>query len=147
MEVAFLFGPEHINLAGNLNNLYFLYLAQEKFADAELLAIRALAIADQAFAGKNRDVAPAVSLALNALTEIYMKQGAFYKGRDFSKMAMEFTERVLGLECPILISVYENHVELINVLERSSGISREDGEELLALHKRIQHLKDKLQSG
>ncbi len=50
-------GPEHPNVATSLNNLAFMYHDQGKYAEAEALYKRALAIDEKALGPEHPDVA------------------------------------------------------------------------------------------
>ncbi len=59
-------GPEHPHVATSLNNLAGLYRAQGKYAEAEPLLKRSLAISEKALGPEHPDVAT----SLNNLAEI-----------------------------------------------------------------------------
>ena len=67
------FGVKDPRLAHSLNNLALLYQAQGRYADAEPLYRRSLAIYEKAL-GPER---PEVALGLNNLANLYMDQGRY----------------------------------------------------------------------
>ena len=66
-------GPEHPGTATSLNNLALLYAAEGRYAGAEPLNQRALAIWEKTLGPAHPDVA----LSLNNLAELYRAQGRY----------------------------------------------------------------------
>ena len=66
-------GPDHPDVAFSLNNLAFLYSKQGRYADAEPLFKRALAIREKAL-GPNH---PDVGVSLNNLAVLYAAQSRY----------------------------------------------------------------------
>src|SRR5271170_4748983 len=66
-------GPDHPDVAQSLNNLALLYSSQARYADAEPLVKRSIAILEKT-SGPNH---PNVAKALNDLAELYRIQGRY----------------------------------------------------------------------
>ena len=64
------FGPTHVNMATALHNLAKLYAARNKYAEAEPLHRRAVAIREKVFGPEHQDVAR----SLNNLASLYHEQ-------------------------------------------------------------------------
>ena len=73
-----------------------LYRAQGKYADAEPLHKRALAIAETALGPEHPDVAA----SLNNLAALYHDQGRYAEAEPLLKRALAIKEKSLGLEHP-----------------------------------------------
>jgi tetratricopeptide (TPR) repeat protein len=72
------FGPDHPDVALSLANLAELYRVQGRYANAEPLFKRSLAINEKAFGPDH----PNVALLLNNLASLYVAQGRYpYHGR------------------------------------------------------------------
>ena len=69
-------GPDHPDVAANLNNLAALYYAQGDYAQAEPLFKRALAIRERALGPDHPDVATSLN-NLNNLAELCSTQGNY----------------------------------------------------------------------
>ena len=78
------FGPEHPDLAINLNNLGNLYRAQGRYSEAEALSKRSLAIAEKALGPEHPDVGE----SLNNLAELYHAQGRYAEALPLMKRAL-----------------------------------------------------------
>jgi tetratricopeptide (TPR) repeat protein/CHAT domain-containing protein len=79
-----------------LNNLALLYGAQGRFAEAEPLYKRALALREKAFGPDH----PEVGQALNNLAELYRAQGRFAEAEPLYKRALAIDEKALGPNHP-----------------------------------------------
>jgi tetratricopeptide (TPR) repeat protein len=82
-----------VELVGTaLNNLALLYYAQGRYAEAEPLYKRGLAIYEKAL-GPDR---PDVGTALNSLAELYRAQGRYPEAEPLYKRAIDIIEKALG---------------------------------------------------
>lgn len=86
------FGPEDPRLARTLNNLAFLYVTQDQYAEAEPLLKRALAIRQQALGTEPAEVAT----SLNNLAALYGAQGEFEKAEPLYQQAIRILETAQG---------------------------------------------------
>ena len=89
-------GPEHPNVALSLNNLAGLYAHQGRYADAEPLYKRALAIREKALGPDHPDVAA----SLNNLAELYANQGRYADAEPLYKRSLAISEKALGPDHP-----------------------------------------------
>jgi tetratricopeptide (TPR) repeat protein len=89
-------GPEHPNVASNLNNLALLYHSLGDYAKAEPLYQRALAIDEKALGLEH----PNVATDLNNLAALYDHMGAYAKAEPLLQRALAIREKVLGPEHP-----------------------------------------------
>ncbi|MFQ5695897.1 MAG: tetratricopeptide repeat protein, partial [Terriglobia bacterium] len=78
------FGPEDPRLATTLNTLAALYQAQGRYAEAEPLSKRAIAIDEQVLGPDHPDLAK----ALNTLAALYYAQGQYTEAEPLSKRAI-----------------------------------------------------------
>ena len=87
------FGPDHPSTAAFLNNLAGLYHAQRRYADAEPLHQRLLAIREKA---EHLDFAS----SLNNLAALYYGHGRYTEAEPLYERALAIWEKVLGPEHP-----------------------------------------------
>ena len=87
-------GPDHPDVATNLNNLASLYRGQGKYAEAESLIGRALAINEQAL-GPNH---PEIAANLNNLASLYQSRGKYAEAEPLYQRALAIYEQQLGVE-------------------------------------------------
>ncbi len=90
------FGPQDPRLARSLNNLAELYRVQGRYAEAEPLHKRALAIREKALGPEHPDVAQ----SLNNLALLYPAQGKYAEAEPLHKRALAIWEKALGPEHP-----------------------------------------------
>jgi tetratricopeptide (TPR) repeat protein len=90
------FGPEDPRLATSLNNLALLYHARGRYAEAEPLYRRALAIWEKAQGSDHPDVATAV----NNLAELYLARGRYVDAEPLLRRALALREKALGPDHP-----------------------------------------------
>ena len=76
-------GPDHPSVASALNNLASLYKEEARYADAEPLYKRALAIREKALGPDHPDVAQ----SLNNLADLYSAQGRHADAEPLYKRA------------------------------------------------------------
>ena len=93
LKEAEAFGPDAVRLATSLNNLAALYHAQGKYAEAEPLYQRALAIRENALEPEHPDVAT----SLNNLAELYRAQGKYAESEPLHQRALAIREKAFGL--------------------------------------------------
>ncbi len=110
------FGPEDIRFGGTLNALGFIYHTQGKYAEAEPLLKRALAIAEKARGPDHPDVAT----SLNNLAALYHAQGRYAEAEPLYKRSLAVLEKVLRPEHPRLAGALENYATLLRETGRSA---------------------------
>jgi CHAT domain-containing protein/Tfp pilus assembly protein PilF len=98
------FGVNHGNYGIALNNLAKVYEEQGKYADAEGLHKRALAIKEKAL-GKDH---PDVANSLNNLAVVYRAQGKYADAEGFYKRALAIREKALGADHPDVARTLNN---------------------------------------
>ncbi|MEE8176619.1 MAG: tetratricopeptide repeat protein, partial [Acidobacteriota bacterium] len=90
------FGPKDPRLAQSLNNLAGLYNSQGKYAEAEPLYRRALAIAEAILGPEHPNVAPGI----NNLGALYLAQGKYAEAEPLFQRSQAIWEKALGPEHP-----------------------------------------------
>jgi tetratricopeptide (TPR) repeat protein len=90
-----------------------LYNNQGKYAEAEPLYQRALAIREQVLGPTHPDVGQ----SLNNLAALYNSQGKYAEARPFYQRALNIFEEVLGSEHPTTQKVRKNYEGLLKKLE------------------------------
>src|SRR5262249_59720486 len=88
-------GRDHPDVARSLNNLAALYQSQGRYADAEPLYRRSLAISEKVL-GRDSDVAT----SLNNLAELYRNQGRYADAEPLYRRSLAVSEKVLGRDHP-----------------------------------------------
>ena len=88
------FEEQDPRLATSLNNLATLYQAQGKYAEAEPLHRRALAIQEKALGPEHPDVAN----TLNSLAGLYDAQGKYTEAEPLLQRSLAIREKALGPE-------------------------------------------------
>jgi tetratricopeptide (TPR) repeat protein len=88
------FGVNHANYGVALNNLALVYESQGKYADAEGLHKRALAIKEKALGGSH----PSVAVSLHNLAALYVKQGNYTEAEGLHERALAIREKALGAD-------------------------------------------------
>jgi len=89
-------GPDHPNVATDLNNLAVLYYEQGKYAEALPLYQRALKIDEKALGPDH----PNVATNLNNLAELYRAQGRYEEALPLCQRALKIDEKALGPDHP-----------------------------------------------
>ena len=102
------FGPADPRLATSLNYLAELYRAQGKYAEAEPLYQRALAIWEKALGPEH----PIVATSLNNLALLYRDQGKYAEAEPLLQRALAIYEEVLGPEHPNVAAGLNNLAQL-----------------------------------
>jgi tetratricopeptide (TPR) repeat protein len=108
------YGPEHYEIAVNLNNLGALKHAQGKSEEAEQLYRRALAIKEKLLGADHPDVA----MTLNNLAALVKKQGEYEMAETMYKRALAIFERALGADHPKVVACRENYASLLRKINR-----------------------------
>jgi tetratricopeptide (TPR) repeat protein/CHAT domain-containing protein len=89
-------GPEHLDLAIDLDNLADFYHARDRDADAEPLYKRTLAIRENALGLGHIDVGQ----SLTKLAQLYRAQSRYAEAESFYNRALTIREKALGPEHP-----------------------------------------------
>jgi tetratricopeptide (TPR) repeat protein len=104
-------GPDHLNLtaqaiahvrgftivfASTLDNLAQVYLFQGRYADAEPLFKRSLAIREKVLGSDH----PNVAISLSDLAELYQAQGRYADAEPLFKRSLTIREKALGFDHP-----------------------------------------------
>jgi tetratricopeptide (TPR) repeat protein len=106
-------GPDHLNVAGSLNNLALLYQVQGAYAKAEPLYQRSLAIREKTLGPDHLNVAT----SLNNLAGLYRAQGAYAKAEPLYQRSLAIREKVLGPDHPNVATSLNN----LALLYRAQG--------------------------
>ena len=114
------FGQEDLRLALTLNNLAFLYQAQGKYAEAEPLYKRSLAIWEKALGPQHLHVAT----SLNNLALLYKTQGKYAEAEPLYKRSLAIWERTLGPEHPNVAQSLENYAALLRNMNREDEAAK-----------------------
>jgi tetratricopeptide (TPR) repeat protein len=88
--------PEHPDVAASLNNLAQLYKAQGRYADAEPLFKRSLAISEKTLGPDH----PNVAASLNNLAQLYKAQGRYAEAEPLYERSLAISEKALGPDNP-----------------------------------------------
>ena len=97
--------PGNLDTAQGLNNLAAIYKKQQKYAKAEPLAVRALAIREQQLGSAHLDTAA----SLNNLGLLYYQQERYREAESLLKRSLTICERVLGHDHPQTEAVREDY--------------------------------------
>ena len=84
-------GPDHPDLAIDLNNLALLYDTQGRYAEAEALYQRSLTIREKALGPEHPDVAG----SLNNLAELYRAQGHYAEAEPLHQRSLADERQLL----------------------------------------------------
>ena len=101
-----------------LNNLAGLYRVQGRYAEAEPLYKRMLAIIEKAPEGGPEH--SSFANGLNSLAELYRAQGRYAEAEPLYKRSLPIYEKVLGPEHPIVAASLENYGALLRETGRSA---------------------------
>jgi len=99
-----LLGPEHPDIATNLNNLAEVYREQGKYELAEPLYLRAFVICEQHLGPEH----PLAATSLNNLALLYQAQGKYGQAEPLYEYALAICERLLGQEHPTTVNSLNN---------------------------------------
>ena len=108
------FGGKDPRFAISLNNLALAYDAQGKYAQAEPLYLRALAIWEKALGPEHPDVAQ----SLNNLAALYDNQGKYAQAEPLYRRALVVLTRAVGPEHPDVATTLENYARMLRVMNR-----------------------------
>ena len=97
-------GDQNLRLAGSLNNLALVYGAQGRYAEAEPLYLRALAIEEEVLGPEH----PHVATNLDNLAVLYLTQGKYAEAEPLHQRALTIRETVLGPEHPDVANSLNN---------------------------------------
>jgi tetratricopeptide (TPR) repeat protein len=100
-----------------MNNLADVYTNLHRYADAERLLKRSMAVTEKAFGPDHPDVAQ----ALNNLAAVYVRQGRNADAERFFKRSVATFEKTLGPNHPDLADVLENLAGLYKDQSRYAG--------------------------
>ncbi len=98
------FGSQDPRLATSLNNLAVIYVAQGRYAVAESLHKRSLAIREKALGPEHPDAAQ----SLNNLAELYRTQGRYADAEPLYERSLAILEKTLGPEHPDVAASLNN---------------------------------------
>ena len=120
VEEAEGFGPQDLRLAATLDSLAGLYRAQGKYARAEPLFKRALAIYENALGPEH----PIVATDLNNLAALYQTQGKYADAEPFHKRALAIWEKALGPDHPYVAQSLEIYAVLLRNMNREDEAAK-----------------------
>ena len=100
--------PDDIGRSQSLSNLALLYHAQGRYAEAEPLLQRSLAIREKALGPEH----PHVGTNLNNLAEFYRVQGRYAEAEPLHRRALAIREKALGPEHPDVAESLNNLASL-----------------------------------
>lgn len=101
-------------LLASINNLATLYFKQGKYAEAEPLYQRALAIQEQRLGTEHPDTAT----CLNNLAAFYHEQGKYAEAEPLYQRALAIREQQLGREHPATRTTLKNYALLLRKMGR-----------------------------
>ncbi|MFM8922531.1 MAG: tetratricopeptide repeat protein [Microcystis panniformis] len=99
-------------MANSLNNLADLYRAQGKYAEAEPLYLRALAIREKQLGAEH----PHVANSLNNLADLYQSQGKYTEAESLYQRAIAICSEKLGENHPNTQTVKSNYNLMLSQL-------------------------------
>ena len=120
LSAAEAFGPDDPRLALTLHYLALLYDAQGKYAGAEPLLKRALAIREKALGPAHPDVAQ----ILYNLAVFHYTQGRYAEAEPLFKRALAMREKVLGPTHPDVATTLEDYAELLRKTKRKKDAKK-----------------------
>ena len=120
LKTAEAFAPQAPRLATSLNNLAAFYHDQSKYAEAEPLYKRALAIWGRALGPQH----PGVATSLNNLARLYRAQRRYAEAAPLHKRALTIWEKALGPEHPKVTQSLENYAVLLRKIGRGAEATK-----------------------
>jgi tetratricopeptide (TPR) repeat protein len=114
------FGPQDPRLAASLNRLGEVHLHQRRYAEAEPLIKRALAIRQKALGPKNPDVA----MSLHNLALLYKAQGRYSEAEPLYQQALAIFEKALGPDHSHVATSLARYAALLRKTGRSAEATR-----------------------
>ncbi len=109
LTAAEVFGPQDPRFATGLNNLGTVYLAQDRYAEAEPLLQQALELKEQVLGPEH----PSVYRGLVNLAVVYQSQGKYTEAEPLYQRSLEISERIVGPEHPDVATNLENYAVLL----------------------------------
>jgi len=116
LSAAEAFGPDDPRLATTLNHLALFYDAQGKYAEAEPLYKRALAIREKILGPEH----PRLAITLNNLALFYRAQGKYAEAKPLYKWMLAIWEKALGPEHPRVATSLENYAAVLRKTGRTT---------------------------
>jgi tetratricopeptide (TPR) repeat protein len=126
LKKAEAFEPGDPRLVMNLDRLALLYGSQLKYADAEPLYQRVLAIREKALGPTHPDVAK----TLYNLAKLYQAQGQYAKAEPLYQRALAISEKALGPAHRDVAMILQSYVTLLREANRA-----DEAAQLLAAHR------------
>ncbi len=114
------FGPQDQRLATSLGYLGEVYRLQRRYAEAEPLHKRALAIREKALGAEH----PRIATSLNNLALVYHDQGRYAEAEPLHKRSLAIREKALGPEHRHVARSLENYAALLRKTGRSAEATR-----------------------
>ena len=112
-------GSDHPDVATSLSNLASLYASQGRYAEAEPLYMRSLAIKEMQLGSDHPDVAT----NLNNLARLYESQGRYGDAESLYLRALTLVTNVLGEEHPNTKIIWQNFLSLIDEVIQNKQIA------------------------
>ena len=112
-------GAEHPDVATSLSNLASLYASQGRYAEAETLYMRSLAIKEMQLGADHHDVAT----NLNNLARLYESQGRYGEAEPLYLRALALVANVLGEDHPNTKVIWQNFLSLIDEVIQNNQIA------------------------
>ena len=103
-------------MAASLNRLAFFYHVQGRYAEAEPLYQRSLAILEKALGPDH----PRVTLSRSNLAHFYHIQGKYRPAEPLLKQVLKIQEKILGGKHPALAEVLETYAVLLRETGRAA---------------------------
>src|SRR5450631_71338 len=94
----------HPELAQALNNLAGLYARQDRYAEAEALYLRTLAIREQRLESNHPDIVH----SLSSLAALYVKQGKYAEAKPFYQHAFKISQQIFGEDDVRTVTIAKN---------------------------------------
>ena len=123
------FGEQDRRLAVNLGALGTVYRAQGRYAEAEPLLRRALAIVEKRVAEKELEpedprVVEVVVPILDNLAALYTVQAKYAEAEPLFRRALAIREKALGPERPEVAKTLDNYAELLRKTNREAEAAK-----------------------
>jgi tetratricopeptide (TPR) repeat protein len=114
LKVAEEWGPKDPRLGVTLSNLARLYQAQGRFAEAEALYNRALAIAESEHGPDHVDT----GVGLSNLAALYSAQKRFAEAEPLFQRALAIMEKAMGRDHPSVATILTNYATMLRKADR-----------------------------
>ncbi len=116
LKVAENFSDEDSRLTLILNNLAEIYQIQNKYAEAEPIIKRSLAIAEKTFGPSH----PNVAANLNNLANNYRIRGMYAEAEPLYKRVLDIWEKTLEQDNPLVLFALENYANILQKVGRDT---------------------------